>query len=158
MRWTPLFLGLALLAGCDSAPEQPTAEPVEGMDAKAGITVSDARLVLPVVDGRPGAIYLTLANTSDKDAELAAIYLDGADRVELHESKMDNGVMTMETVDGIAIPAGQTVALEQGGLHAMVFGIDPADGSATREITLTFADGDKTSLDAKVERVGEAAN
>ena len=158
MRWTPLFLGLALLAGCDRAPEKPAAEPVEGMDAKAGIAVSDARIVLPVVSGRPGAIYLTLDNSSDKDAKLAAIYLDGADRVELHESKMEDGAMKMDTVDGITIPAGQTVALKQGGLHAMVFGLDPQDASATKEITLTFADGDKTSLDAKVERVGEAAN
>lgn len=160
MRYMSFLIGMALLGGCERAPEQPTetASEVDGPDSRDGISVSDARLVLPVVDGRPGALYMTIVNDGASAAELAAVYVESAERVELHESKMDGGAMSMAAVDAIAVPAAGSVTLEQGGLHAMVFGLATDFAADSTEITLIFADGDKTSLDASVTTVGEADN
>lgn len=159
MRSIGFILALALLAGCERAPEPPPeAEPVAGIDAKEGIAVTDARIVLPVVDGRPGAAYMTIANDTAEAAEIAGIYVEGAERVELHESRMEGGAMSMAALETITVPAAGTVKLEQGGLHAMVFGIAPDFAGESMEITVIFADGDKTSLDARVTEVGETEN
>ncbi|MEO1921069.1 MAG: copper chaperone PCu(A)C [Sphingomonadaceae bacterium] len=157
---TSLVIGLAMLAACDRAPEQPPQEQsaIEGPDGREGISVSDARLVLPLVEGRPGALYLTVANDGASAAELAAIYVEGAERVELHESRMEGGAMAMAAVDAIPVPAAGSVVLEQGGLHAMVFGLAPDFDAESTEITLIFADGDKTSVEARVTTVAEASN
>lgn len=159
MRSIPFILALTLLAGCERAPEQPVeAQPLEGVDAKEGVAITDARIVLPVVEGRPGAAYMTIANDGADAAELAAIHVDGAERVELHESKMAGSTMSMAKLDSVTVPAAGSVALEQGGLHAMVFGMAPDYEGETIEITLIFANGDKTSLDARVTMVGETEN
>ncbi len=159
MRWIMVVLGLTLLTGCERAPEPPVeAEPVVGLEGKEGIAVSDASIVLPVVEGRPGAAYMTVANDGAAMAELAAIYVDGAEHAELHESLTQGGAMSMKKIATIAVPSSGSVALEQGGLHAMVFGLSPAFEGDSVEITLIFADGDKTSLDARVTRIGGAEN
>lgn len=159
MRSIPFILALALLTACDSAPEQPPeAQPVAGVEAKEGVAITDARIVLPVVDGRPGAAYMIVTNNSAAATEVAAIYIDGAERVELHESALDGGKMTMAKVDAVTVPAAGSVALKQGGLHAMVFGLSPDFAGKSMEITLIFADGDKTSLDAPVTTIGGSEN
>ncbi len=159
MRSIVFIFALALLVGCEQAAEQPTeAAPVVGVDAKEGIAITDARIVLPVVDGRPGAAYMTIANDTAAAAEVAAIYVEGAERVELHESRTEAGAMSMAALETITVPAAGTVKLEQGGLHAMVFGISPDFAGETMEVTVIFADGDKTSLDARVTNVGESGS
>lgn len=160
MRSTMFIFAAALLAGCEQAPEQAAEQPVEAaplgeVEAKEGVTITDARIVLPVVDGRPGAAYMTLANDTATAVEVAAIHVEGAERVELHESSMEGGAMSMEKVEAITAPAAGTVELQQGGLHAMVFGLSPDFDGESMEVTVIFADGDKTSLDAPVTTIAE---
>lgn len=159
MRWIPVVLSLALLAGCERAPEPPAeAAPTQGVDAREGIAVSGANVVLPVAEGRPGAAYMTIANSGAEEAQLAAIHVDGAERSTLHERRMEGGAVAMAEVGMISIPANGSVVLEEGGLHAMVFGLSPDIEGETVEITLIFADGDKTSLDADLTRFKRADN
>lgn len=58
---------------------------------------------------------------------------------ELHEMKMDGGVMKMRAVPKITLPKGQTVRLAPGGIHVMLFGVgrtlSPGD---TVPITFVF--------------------
>ena len=53
-RFAPLALGLATaaLAGCSGGTEEAAAPAVD----EVALEVSDARLMLPAVEGRPGAI------------------------------------------------------------------------------------------------------
>jgi copper(I)-binding protein len=49
------------------------------------------------------------------------------------------GMMTMQPVDRIEVPAGETVSLEPGGYHIMLLALaDPLEVGATVELTLTF--------------------
>lgn len=107
------------------------------------ITVSDARV--PVPAGPNGAAYMTLTGDGAAD-RLVGAETTIAERVELHESSMREGAMSMRQVDGVDIPAGGDAVLEPGGFHLMLVGVDRdlAVGD-TVDITLTFErTGDQT--------------
>lgn len=62
------------------------------------------------------------------------------------------GMMTMQEVDSIAIPAGGTIALEPGGYHIMLLGLteDLVVGD-TIEVTLNFESGATETVTAEVQ-------
>ncbi len=63
-----------------------------------------------------------------------------------------SGMMTMQEVSSIEVPAGETVALEPGGYHVMVLDLqeDLVTGD-TIEVTLTFESGDEQTLEVEVK-------
>lgn len=79
--------------------------------------------------------------TSPKDAVLLQVNSPAAGLVELHEMKMDNGVMLMRPLQKIDLPKGQTVKLEPGGLHLML-----------EELKRPLKAGDKVPLTLKIKR------
>jgi len=155
-------LALAL-AGCgdkapQQAPEATTAAPDETPENAPGISLTDAVVQLPAVDGRPGVAYFTLSQGSGAARKLAAVHIDGVGRAELHESKMANGVSSMKPVTEVAIEAGKTLSFAPGGYHVMLFDIDPAlKAGGTAELTISLDNGDKATAVAKIQSVGGAA-
>ncbi len=142
-----LASAVLLLAGCSQqAPSDP--------DAKPGLSVGGARLVLPAVKGNPGAAYFELQNSGEKPAELAAVYVTGAGGAEIHETAGGN----MDRLDKVTVLAGSSVSFAPGGKHVMVFDLtDAVAAGGTTEMTLSFADGDKLSAPLKVEPAGAGA-
>ena len=64
--------------------------------------------------------YLIIKNTGSTDDQLISASADFAGMVMLHKSVVDsNNVATMQQVQSIDIPAGQTVTLQPGGFHIM---------------------------------------
>lgn len=57
--------------------------------------------------------------TADADMVLVSGSSPVSNTLELHQMKMDNGVMEMRQMKEIALPKGKTVSLEPGGLHLM---------------------------------------
>jgi len=145
-----LFAALAL--GACQQQKQPHAEATQAApDAKPGISVSDGVLVLPAVKGNPGAAYFAVTNGSDQPTSLANVYVEGAGKAEMHETKGGK----MGRMNWAEVAAGQTVRFEHGGKHVMVFDIaDTVKAGGTAEMTLTFAGGDKISTPLKVEAAG----
>ena len=77
--------------------------------------------------------------------------------IELHEVGADDeGVMQMRAIEGqsIALPAGETVVLEPGGLHVMAMGVTRtlSEGDDVT-FTLTLEDGCTIDLSAPVRAV-----
>ena len=81
----PLALGLSLSA-CQQKDKAPEAPASAAPDAKPGVAVADARLVLPAVKGNPGVAYFTLANSDTKAVALAAVSVDGVGKAEMHQT------------------------------------------------------------------------
>ncbi|MDP3905685.1 copper chaperone PCu(A)C [Novosphingobium sp.] len=149
LTFAPALLGLAVLAlsACQQQPAG-SAEATAAPEAKPGLTVTEGRLMLPVVKGNPAGIYFTLTNTGDKAGTLAAVSIDGAAKAEMHETKGGK----MSAVPQIEVAAGGTVRFEPGALHVMAFELDDKlAAGGTAEMTLTFADGDKLSVPLKIE-------
>lgn len=87
-----------------------------------------------------GGGFLTIHNAGAGDDRLVSATSPAAGKVEFHSMTMDNNIMTMREVkDGIAVPAGATVALKPGGLHMMFKQVkEPFRQGAIVPVTLTF--------------------
>lgn len=151
-----IFASIALaassiaLAGCQQEAKQETAP--EGMP---GISVTNARLVLPAVKGNPGAVYFDLTYSGTDYATLRKVEVAGAKEAMMHDTTVQNGVTQMYPAPFINLPKGETVRFAPAGKHVMVMDIDPklvAGGST--DVTLTFAGGDKTTTSAKIQPPG----
>jgi copper(I)-binding protein len=123
--------------------------------SKAEPKVEDATIRLPIVPGRPGAAYFTLVGGAKPD-RLLAIETDMAKTVELHESAMADGVMTMRKLDGVDLPAGGRVVFAPGGNHAMLFDISPVLKQGTKT-TLRFRFGSGTVVPVEAETTATVA-
>lgn len=66
--------------------------------------------------------FMTL--TADADMTLLGGSSPASKVFELHEMKMDKGVMEMRQVKEIPLPKGKAVNLEPGGLHVMFIGLN----------------------------------
>jgi hypothetical protein len=111
-----------------------------------------ARAVPP---GQPNsAAFMTITNDGEQERDLVAAASDVAEVVELHTHTMDDGVMRMRQIERIALPAGETVTLEPGGLHVMLIGLT-RDLKAGDSLTLTlgFDDGSEQSLTLPVKQI-----
>lgn len=139
-QFSPVFMALALLTGCNAAPDA---------------AVTDATVRLPAVEGNPGAAYFTL-HGSDKDRTLVRITSPVVGSAEMHEMKSENGMAMMVPIEGgLKLPKGTTISFQSGGKHVMLFDMKP-DLKAGDNITLTFefADGSKETASAKAVAPG----
>ncbi|MFG1372931.1 copper chaperone PCu(A)C [Xanthobacter oligotrophicus] len=100
--------------------------------------------------------YLTLKNTGTAPDRLVSVTAPFAGRVELHEMAVKDGVMTMRPLpDGVAIPAGGSVALKPGSYHIMFLNLkEPLKEGAKVDATLTFEKAGAVAVQFQVESVG----
>lgn len=99
----------------------------------------------------PAAGYFVV-HGGEQAVQLLRITSDGAMRIDMHQSVMTNGMMTMEPVDSIDIPAKGTVRFEPGGKHLMIHTINPAylqQGKLT--LTMLFSNDDRLIVDAQIK-------
>jgi len=96
--------------------------------------------------------FMTL--TAKTATTLVGVSTSVAGVAEVHEMKMDNNVMQMRALpDGLALPAGKSVALQPGGFHLMLMDLKlPLQKDTTIPLTLRFKDakGVESSLDIKL--------
>lgn len=151
----PVFLAISAfgLAGCqqESAPMDAAPEGIPG------VTASNGRLVLPAVEGNPGAVYFDIINEGDEFATIRAVDVAGAQSAQLHESVEVSGQMTMGELGPVRLDKGEPVAFEPGGKHVMAMKLDPGlkPGEST-DVTITFVGGDKLTFPATIEPAGGA--
>ena len=103
-----------------------------------------------------GGGFLVVANTGTTPDRLIAAKSPAAERVEVHEMKMDGNVMRMRPVEhGIDSPAGGTVELTPGGLHVMLSGLKaPFATDAKVPLTLVFEKAGSVDIEMPVEAMG----
>jgi copper(I)-binding protein len=150
-----LAVATLALVGCgdDAADTTTTAA------SASEVAVSDvwARPVEDLTATDSSAIYMVITGGEEADELVSAsVPADVAGTVELHETvaasddsamdgeepmegEMGGGMMTMQQVQSVEVPADGTVALEPGGYHVMLLDVTkelvPGD---TIEVTLTF--------------------
>ena len=78
--------------------------------------------------------------------------------MEMHETSEKDGMASMNKLKEIPVPAGDTVKLEPGGKHLMIWGVGA--GSKKRgllKMTLIFSNDERIEIDAVIKNPGEAA-
>lgn len=148
-------------------------------DAGGGVEVEAAWARTSPMMAEAGAAYMQIS--ADEATAIVAASVDPsvAGTVELHETvaaghsddEMNDGemaddemadddemgmadgemAMTMQQVDSIDLPAGETVSLEPGGIHVMMLDLpDPLESGEEFDLTLTLENGDEVVVGVEV--------
>ncbi|MDX5394516.1 MAG: copper chaperone PCu(A)C [Caulobacteraceae bacterium] len=146
------ILALSAITLAIAACSQPTAEPEAVPETTpAQVSATDA-WCRPTAQGAGAAgCYVTLTATADD--RLTGAASPAGERVEIHTMSMDGGVMRMrELPDGLALPAGQAVALTPGAEHLMLMAPTAAlNEGETVEITLSFQSAPAQTVTAQIK-------
>lgn len=157
-RWGICFILVCAvsMAGCGSDSREADPSPSD-TSPTSGVGVAEAVLVAPAGDA-PAAMYLTLTNSGDVADTLAAIETAVAERAELHRSAEQGGMIHMEPVGSLELPARGEIRMAPGGYHVMLTGLRstlvPGD---TVGVTVILNHAGRVPLRARVISYAELA-
>jgi copper(I)-binding protein len=121
---------------------------------KGGIEIT-APFANAAAAGDNSAAYMSIKNTSAEADILLKATCDAAMMVQVMETKIEGGIMSMAEVPGIDLPAGGTVELKSGSYHIMLMNLKQELKEGTSiSITLEFAKAGKVTLEVPVKAPG----
>lgn len=133
------------------------AEHHEG-DKEPGVYVKKAYSFATAASQKNGAVFMKIKNYTESDDRLigAAVPSGMVSRTEIHEMNMDGDMMMMRKIDGLDIPAGETVMLEPTGFHVMLIGLTSqlVEGESF-PLTLSFEQAGEKIVDVAITAPGE---
>jgi protein SCO1/2 len=145
--WEDAPLGQDEVDGGSAASEIPAGE---FLGRAGAVEVFDAYVPAPS-GSSPAALYVTLINRGREPDTLMGVSSNAAARGSVHDMQMQDGVMRMVPLDGLEIPAGDTVRLEPGGRHGMLEELArPLIVGSRLQVELDFARGGTVTVPAKV--------
>jgi copper(I)-binding protein len=141
-------LALAAILAPSAAPSAALAG-----DYKLGALTVRQPWSRPAQAGMNGVGFLTLVNAGKTPITLKGAESPAAGKIEIHQSAMANGVMTMRRQDaGVVIPPGGEVAFAPGGYHFMLLGLKQAQEPGQKvPVTLVFGNGRKIQVELTVQ-------
>lgn len=144
MRFGPAFLSLlapfALISCADPQP----------------LYVDQGWISLASDPEKPSAGYFVI-HGGEAPVTLMGVQTEAAQRIDMHESMMKDGMSMMQPITSVDVPAKSEVAFAPGGKHLMLFGINPGavkQGKLT--MTLIFSNGDRIIIDSVIRKQGGA--
>lgn len=131
---------------------------IAGPAAAHEVTVGDLQIIHPHIP-QPAATakaaggFMAITNNGTEPDRLIGVETDIAAKAEVHESRVDaNGVGTMEHVDAIEIPPGETVNLQHGGYHIMLMGLTgPLMEGELHKATLIFERAGRVEIEFQID-------
>lgn len=124
-------------------------------------SIGDLQIAHPWSRATPGGAkigggYFKIENKGTAADRLVSVTMERADRVEIHEMSVTDGIMQMrELPAGIALPAGGSVELKPGGLHVMFMDLKMPLKQGERLVgTLTFERAGTVVVQFAVEAIG----
>lgn len=106
---------------------------------QAPLAASDLDITRAMPGNGMRAAYMALTNNGDQEIRITRITSPQYGSVELHETKIEDGVASMRPLDAIKISRGDTVMLARGGKHLMLS--KPTDSSGPISLNL-YSDDD----------------
>ena len=125
-----------------------------GTKTHAGDIVVSGAWIRAGLPNRPTAGYLMLKNSGDADDRLLEVRSPAFKIIELHESKMEDGVMKMAPIVAIEVAAGGMAMLKPGGKHLMMFGGNDLSEGTEIEVTLILEKAGEVTLTVPVVKRG----
>lgn len=126
----------------------------------ANVVVHDAWVRVPLPAQNQTALYFVIENHSSTPRAIVSASSGAAEKIEMHEEKMDatKKMMSMAPVARIAVPANGKVTLQPGGYHMMVFGLKsrPMAG-ANFPVTVKLDDGTTIEVAAAIRDQAESS-
>jgi periplasmic copper chaperone A len=153
----PALIAIPRALACVTMLSYLLAVPASAEEIKAGdLVITQAWSRATPGGAKIGGAYLTIENKGSTPDRLLGGSADVADKVQVHEMTMNNGVMTMRQLDkGLAIAPGKTVKLAPGGYHLMLLDLKgPLKQGDQLPLTLEFEKAGKVKLSFDVQGVG----
>lgn len=121
----------------------------KAVNDKHTIRLSHARARATHSGMSSSAAYMDIENHGKKDVRLVSVKSPVAKKTELHTTLMKDGVMKMQEVENLRIPAGDKVRLQPGGLHVMLMGLNGQIKEGDKvPVTMAFSNGQTVSVEA----------
>lgn len=122
-----------------------------GMAKTDAIMVHDGWARASIGKAPNSAAYMTLMAHGDTADRLIAVSTPLADKAELHNHVLDDGIAKMRQVEAIEISPDEPAALEPGGLHIMLIGLKQALEEGTDlPLTLVFENAGDVTLEVPI--------
>ena len=104
------------------------------------------------------ALYLTLNNPTDQAISLVSISSSISDRIEIHHTVTEEGMMKMRPLDNVDISSKSTVELAPNGIHGMLFDLtQPLKEGGELNFELNFASHPPITLVAPIQKGSPSA-
>ena len=97
--------------------------------------------------------YVDMTNTAQRNVVITSVSSPQFKRIEMHTMNMTDGVASMERLPSIKIQQQQTVSLQSGGMHLMMF--SPIKRLKTGDIvqlTFNLSNGSHEHIDLPVQK------
>ena len=123
---------------------------VAGCGAEHGppLSVQDVELTDPMPGRSMSAGYLVFDNRGDTPVTITRVTSPQYGKVEMHETRIEDGISRMRKLPELVVDAGSRVSFERGGKHLMLMRADD-DLSI---VTLNFYNHDLLVLSTTVRR------
>ena len=97
-----------------------------------------------------GGVYMEII--ARENLRLVSVKSPAAETAQVHQMKMENGMMRMRAVPFLELPAGKPVRLDPGGYHVMLFDLKHSLVTGQKlKLELTFEDAAKRRHRVPVE-------
>ena len=117
----------------------------------ASIEVTHARVREPMPNSNTSAAFMTIHNHGAYPLALFSAQSPQAKKTEIHDHIHQDGMMKMRPIELIDIPAKESVQLQTGGKHLMLFDVAPElKQGDTLQLKLDFSNGEVLILDVPV--------
>jgi len=128
-----------------------------GMAKTGDIMIHDGWARASIGKAPNSAAYMTLMTHGDSTDTLIAVSTPVADKAELHNHVMDDGIAKMRQVEAIEVSPGEPAALEPGGLHIMLIGLKQALEEGTDfPLTLVFENAGNVTFEVPILGIKDA--
>lgn len=116
-----------------------------------------SRALPPVA--KTGAAYLTIENRGEKADRLLEVTTPVAGHAELHEHVHQDGLMKMQQIQAMTLPAGETVSFKPGSYHIMLFDLkQPLVAGEKFPMTLHFEQAGELDVEIAVQQDAPAGH
>ncbi len=121
------------------------------IQAAAEIVVEEAWVRLPPPVAETAAAYMTIRNHGDQDIEITGVKVKVAERLEFHAMTMHGGMMHMQKMEKVVVPAHSGISFDPGGNHLMLIELQRVlEAGEHLMITLETSDGQTIVIHAEV--------
>ena len=115
--------------------------------------VIDSYITPPAAGSQVTAAYFTLSNNSSKPIAIISATSPMADRLELHQHTMQDGLTKMRKVSSVRVEPSQSITFKPGGYHIMWFGVSKLRKQKSALLMLSLSNGQTIEVDFEIDDV-----
>lgn len=122
------------------------------VQAASTVAVENGHVRETIPGTKVSSAYMEITNSGTKDVALIKVTSTISQRVEIHEHAHVNGMMKMQQIKSLPLPAGKVTKLQPGGFHIMIFDLDqPLKSGETALFTFHFSDDSSLKVKLPIE-------